>query len=131
MKDNREYNIKVEQKRDMHRSNKAIPSTKEIEKYNLPSHNFELKEIMAKNILDYSQAKKINKVLKDVQQQRAHIQNDLRERNEKKFEEHNKKAYELKKLNDRHRRQLLKKHKNDEHSKQQIFNNKLEEYHKK
>ena len=73
MKENREYNIKVEQKRDLHMQSKAIPSTKEIEKYNLPANNYELKEIMAKNILDYSQAKKINKVIKEVQQQKTHI----------------------------------------------------------
>lgn len=93
---------------------KALPGAKEIEMYNLPENNYELREVMAKNILDYTQVKKINKVIKEVQQQKDLIKSDIKQRNDKKFEDFNKKAHELRKINDRNRKLILKKQKTNE-----------------
>ena len=59
---------------------------------------------MAKNILDYSIAKKINKNIHDAKLVKNETIRALKEKNEKKLEDWNKKAHEQKKQNERERR---------------------------
>ena len=59
---------------------------------------------MAKNILDYSIAKKINKNIHDAKVLQTENIRALKERNEKKIEEWSKKAFEQNRQRDRERR---------------------------
>ena len=59
---------------------------------------------MAKNILDYSIAKKINKNISDADILKNHTMEALKEKNEKKLEDWHRRAVEQKKLNERERR---------------------------
>ena len=55
----------------------------QVQKYNLPEDS-EMREIMAKNILDYSIAKKINKNIHEANSHKNEIIRALKEKNEKK-----------------------------------------------
>ena len=70
-----------------------------------------MREIVAKNILDYSIAKKINKTIHDANALKHENMRALKERNEKKLDEWTKKAEEQHMQRERERRQVMKKHK--------------------
>jgi tRNA nucleotidyltransferase (CCA-adding enzyme) len=67
--------------------------TTQVLRYNLPEDS-EQREIMAKNILDYSIAKKISKNIHDASIQKNETIRALKEKNGKKLEDWNRKAHE-------------------------------------
>ena len=67
--------------------------TSQVQRYNLPE-DAELREIMAKNILDYSIAKKINKNIHDANSQKNETIRALKEKNEKKLDDWQRRAQE-------------------------------------
>jgi len=67
--------------------------TSSVSRYNLPE-DAELREMMAKNILDYSIAKKINKHISEAHILNKHNISAMKEKNDKKLEDWHRKANE-------------------------------------
>ena len=77
---------------------------------------------MAKNILDYSIAKKINKNIHEANSQKNETIRALKEKNEEKLTKWQLRAVEQRKLNERERRQIQKLHKQNDQKLVQIEN---------